>query len=65
MARYFFDVHDAALVRDEVGSECLGQDDIRKEAMLMLLALAKDEIPKEGDRQAFMVLVRLEANSTV
>ncbi|GJD96105.1 DUF6894 family protein [Methylobacterium iners] len=65
MARYFFDVHNSTLMRDTEGSECAGFEEIRREAMLMLPAFAKDKIPKDGDRQAFTMLVRNEAHVTV
>lgn len=64
--RYFFDIHDgSALMRDAVGSEWSGGEQIRREAMRTLPAIARDAIPKDGDRQAFTVLVRDENNLTV
>jgi hypothetical protein len=64
--RYFFDIHDgSALMRDAVGSEWGCDDQIRREAMRTLPAIARDMIPKDGDRQAFTVLVRDENNLTV
>ncbi|AWN49511.1 hypothetical protein DK419_26860 [Methylobacterium terrae] len=66
MARYYFDVHDGqGLDRDDVGSECRDRDAIRNEAMVVLPSIARDAIPKDGDRQAFTVLVRNESNLTV
>lgn len=66
MSRYYFDFHDGfRLVRDDVGSECSGQEAIRTEAMHVLPAIARDSIPKDGDRQAFTVLVRNKDNLTV
>lgn len=65
VARYFFDFYDGTMIRDATGHECAGQDDIRVEAMRSLPALAKDRVPKDGDEQAFTVLVRNERNFTV
>lgn len=66
MARYYFDIHDGfRLFRDDVGSDCSGQEAIRTEAMHVLPAIAWDSVPKDGDRQAFTVLVRNEGNLTV
>ncbi|SFU53466.1 hypothetical protein SAMN02799631_01047 [Methylobacterium sp. 174MFSha1.1] len=66
MARYYFDIHDGQhLSRDNVGTECSGQDAIRAEAMTALPAIARDTIPKDGDRQALTVIVRNASNLTV
>ncbi|MBN4094865.1 MULTISPECIES: hypothetical protein [Methylobacterium] len=66
MPRYFFDIHNGLLLsRDAIGSECNGREGIRFEAMRALPSIARDEIPKDGDRQAFSVLVRDEDDITV
>lgn len=65
MARYFFDFYHGELHRDPVGMECSGHKDIRREAMRSLPELAKDRMPKEGNEQAYTVLVRNERNLTV
>ena len=66
MARYYFDIHDGhALRRDPEGSECADPGAIKDEAMSTLPAIARDVIPTDGDKQAFMVLVRDENNVTV
>ncbi|WP_043712111.1 hypothetical protein [Methylobacterium sp. 285MFTsu5.1] len=66
MSRYFFDIHTGSTFsRDPVGTECDGMEGIRHEAMRSLPAIARDEIPKDGDRQAFTVLVRDGNNRTV
>lgn len=66
MSRFFFDIHDGrSLMRDEEGEECSCPESIRKEAMETLPQIARDEIPKDGDRQAYAVLVRDENNVTV
>ncbi|WP_409567805.1 DUF6894 family protein, partial [Methylobacterium sp. E-025] len=46
--------------RDAVGHECEGPDDIRLEAMHALPAIARDQLPKDGDTQFYTVLVRNE-----
>ncbi|OAS25837.1 DUF6894 family protein [Methylobacterium platani] len=66
MARYYFDIHDGQhLTRDEIGINCGGPDAVRAEAMAALPAIARDAIPKDGDRQALTVIVRNTANLTV
>ncbi|MET3415188.1 MULTISPECIES: hypothetical protein [unclassified Methylobacterium] len=66
MPRFFFDIHSGSkFARDAVGSECAGMQGIRHEAMLVLPAIARDEIPKDGDKQAFTVLVRDGESRTV
>jgi hypothetical protein len=66
MGRYYFDIHDGQhLTRDEVGIECRDPDAIRAEAMTALPAIARDAIPKDGDRQALTVIVRNASNLTV
>lgn len=64
--RHFFDIHDGhSLMRDDEGQECSGAAAIRREAMETLPQVARDEIPKDGDQQAYTVLVRNESNVTV
>lgn len=66
MPRYFFDIHDGqALRRDAVGIECQDAEAVRREAMQGLPEIALGTIPTDGDRQAFTVTVRNEANVTV
>lgn len=66
MALYFFDMYNKnRFVRDPVGTECDGFEAIRREAMHTLPNIARDEIPRDGDRQAFTVLVRDTDNLTV
>jgi hypothetical protein len=64
--RYFFDIHDGKhLIRDDVGTDCIGSDAIRAEAIITLPAIARDVIPKEGDQQTLTVIVRNTSNITV
>ncbi|KQP83074.1 hypothetical protein [Methylobacterium sp. Leaf117] len=65
MARYFFDFFDGTVMRDSVGHECAGSDEIRHEAMKALPEIAKGVIPQDGDKQAFTVSVRNAGNLTV
>jgi hypothetical protein len=66
MPRYYFDIHDGqALRRDVEGSECDDDEAVRHEARHGLPEIAKGIIPKDGDKQAFTVLVRDENNVTV
>ncbi len=66
MARYFFHVHqNGKLYKDEEGTELASIDMVRLEAMMALPEIAKDEIPKDGDRQAFTVLVTDKAGHPV
>lgn len=66
MPRYYFDIHDGrSLMRDERGEGCDGKAAIRRLAMETLPQIACDEIPKDGDGQAYTVLVRDESDVTV
>jgi len=48
MARYFFDFFDGTVMRDPIGHECAGYEDIRHEAMKALPEIAKGAIPQDG-----------------
>ncbi|MCE4227001.1 hypothetical protein HCU64_25015 [Methylobacterium sp. C25] len=66
MARYFFDIHDGRkLMRDDDGEKCADAAAIRRLAMETLPQIASNEIPKDGDQQAYTVVVRNESNVTV
>lgn len=65
MPRYYFDVHDGHFHRDEEGTECEDFEAARREAMITLPEISRWEIPRDGDQQAFLVLVRDEAGATV
>ncbi len=66
MARYYFHVHDGkALRRDAEGGEYDDDEDVRQEARKALPEIAKGEIPRDGDKQTFTVIVRDENNATV
>jgi hypothetical protein len=55
--RFFFDVHDGHHERDDEGTLC---DDVQAaalEAKILLPAIARHEIPEDGERQTITVLV--------
>ena len=65
MARYFFDVHDGTMVRDDLGEECATVEAACKHAKTLLPQIALYELPADGDRKAYTVLVRDEDNNPV
>ena len=66
MAIYFFDTFEnGEPIRDDTGLECPSREQVRIEAMKALPSIAKEEIPKDGDRQAYTVLVRDEGGRSV
>ena len=64
MPRYFFDIHDGRIERDEEGFECADLQAAAQHAKQVLPAIAADEVPKDGERQAFTVLVTDEEGHT-
>lgn len=59
MALYFFDVHDDDTIsQDDEGSELATFEEARREAKRLLPILAAEELPEDGERRVFMVLVR-------
>jgi hypothetical protein len=57
MPRYFFDIHDGGSTRDDTGTECADLDEARQMAIQTLPDVAREEIPHDGDRRTFTVLV--------
>lgn len=57
MPRYFFDIHDGGPHRDDTGTECPDLDAVRRQAMRTLPDVAREDIPRDGDRRTFTVLV--------
>lgn len=57
MPRYFFDIHDGRIERDEVGFECADLQAAAKHAKDVLPEIVAHEVPTKGERQAFTVLV--------
>ncbi|KQS59497.1 hypothetical protein ASG32_31340 [Methylobacterium sp. Leaf361] len=65
MPRFFFDIHDGRLQRDDEGTECADFAAARREAMIALPDIARWEIPTDGDKQTYTVIVRDEAGVPV
>lgn len=66
MAMYYFDTFEnGEHVEDDEGLECSTPEQVRCEAMKALPSIAKEEIPNDGDRQAFTVLVKDETGKLV
>ena len=57
MPRYFFDIQDGGSQRDEVGTVCADPEAARLQAVRTLPDIARAEIPEDGDRCTFTVLV--------
>lgn len=60
MPRYFFDVHDGVLQRDDAGTECADIEEVRRVAKRLLPDIARENIPQDGDRHIYTVLVTSE-----
>ena len=65
MPRYFFDVFDGGAYRDDVGFDLEDDDAVRTEAMKALPDIARDAIPRDGDKQGYMVMVRDQNGKSV
>jgi hypothetical protein len=65
MPRYFFDIYDGGITKDNEGHELPDLAAVRSMAMGSLPAVAADEIPADGDRQSFVVVARCEAGHAV
>ena len=65
MPRYFFDIKDGGLQQDDMGTECADLDEVRMAAMKVLPDVAREDIPKDGDRRTFIVVVRDEDGHAV
>ncbi|MCO6050624.1 hypothetical protein NGM99_12605 [Mesorhizobium sp. RP14(2022)] len=66
MPLYFFDTFENGThIVDDHGHDCVSHEEVRLEAMRVLPSIAREEIPKDGDRQAFTVLVKDEAGAPV
>ncbi|UIY45585.1 DUF6894 family protein [Methylobacterium radiotolerans] len=65
MPRYFFDIHDGGPQRDDTGTECANLDAVRQQALRALPDIAREQIPKAGDRRTFTVLVTDEDGRAV
>lgn len=66
MSRYFFDIYaNGRHSIDDHGQDCAALEQVRTEAMRTLPSIAKDEVAKDGDRQAYTVLVMDEGGKPV
>lgn len=65
MARYYFDVHDGTSQRDDEGKECPTVEDACAHAKTLLPEIALHELARDGDRNAYTVLIRDEDNNPV
>ena len=65
MPRYYFDIHSDDVARDNHGVEMPDAAAARLEAISALPEIAADEIPKDGDRQLYAVVVRDEQGHTI
>lgn len=67
MPLYFFDdtFENGQYSPDDLGLLCSSLPKARMEAMKALPSIANDEIPRDGDRQVFTVLVRNEDGEAV
>ncbi len=58
MPRFFSDIQDGdEQQRDEEGLELPNGEAVRKTAMRLLPDIARDEVPLDGDRRSFTVIV--------
>ena len=65
MPRFYFDVHDGELQRDEEGLECANFEAARERVMASLPDVAELITSSDGDNQAVTVTVRNEEGSEV
>lgn len=55
--RYFFDIHDDKMLRDDEGMDLAGPQEAAGYAKKVLPQIVADDVPKDGEHQAFSVLV--------
>ena len=65
MPRFFFDINDGRNEPDEEGFECADLQTAVLHAKQALPDIAADEVPRDGERQAFTVLVSNEEGESV
>jgi hypothetical protein len=63
--RYYFDINDGELQRDEEGLECADLEAAREKVIASLQDVAGLISPSDGDNQAISVAVRGEDGSLV
>ncbi len=65
MPRYFFDITDAGrLTRDDHGIDLVSDEEARDQAISLLPAIARDELP-DGDQHEFVAAARNESGQVV
>ncbi len=66
MPLYFFDIYaNGVRTHDDEGVSCASLEQARLEAINVLPSIAKDEVGRDGDQQAFTVLMSDEAGKPV
>ena len=66
MPRYFFHIHqNGELSKDDEGTDLNNFESVRMEAMRVIPEIARHEVPRDGDRQAYTVLVTDEDGVSV
>lgn len=65
MPRYFFDIHDGRIQRDDEGTVCADLQAAAVAAKRLLPEIAMSEVPKDGERQNYTVLVTDEEGHPV
>lgn len=65
MPRYFFHTFDGGSFPDLEGQELPDEGAARLEAMRALPEIARDAIPKDGDKQGYTVLVTDEDGRSI
>jgi hypothetical protein len=66
MPVFYFDVQDGdSLTLDQVGTELIDHNVARQEATRALSEIAAEEIPRDGPRREFGIIVRDDQRSVV
>jgi hypothetical protein len=65
MPRYFFNIYDHVVTHDEEGVELENNTEIIKEIQNLLPKVVLNELPANGDRQLFAVVVTDETKKPV
>jgi hypothetical protein len=65
VSRYYFDIHDSTSTFDDVGAECATLDDVRVQAIKIILDIARDQALAGNDRLTYTVLASDEDHRAV
>lgn len=57
MPRYYFDIYDGGVARDDDGTTLEDLPAVRQHVLRLLPDIARDEVPDDGDRRTFSVVV--------